>query len=155
MKTIKRRHKESRTDYKARLAMLKSGKPRIVVRKTNRFIIVQLVESKLAQDSTMAYVTSKDLLSFGWPKEKLGSLKSLPAAYLTGMLLAKKLKGKIKDAILDIGLHRNIKSSRIYAVLKGLLDSGIRIPHNPDALPEIKHDKFPFFNKIKQELEKW
>src|SRR3989338_66668 len=104
-KSIKRRRAEQKTDYKARLLFLKSGKPRLVVRKTNRYIIAQVVESSIAQDKVLFGVTSKDLLSKGWPKEKSGSLKSLPAAYLTGLMLGKMAKGKVKETILDIGMN--------------------------------------------------
>jgi large subunit ribosomal protein L18 len=133
MRTIRRRRRETKTDYKARLAMLKSGKPRLVVRKTNKYIIVQIVESNIAQDKVLTNASSKELLQKGWPKEKSGSLKSLQAAYLTGILIAKK--SKEKEAILDVGLNRNIQGSRIYAVLKGAIEGGIIIPHNKDALP--------------------
>jgi len=134
-RTIKRRRKEAKTDYKARLALLKSEKPRLVIRKTNRYIIAQIVESEISQDKVIIRVSSKDLLQKGWPKEKEGSLKSLQAAYLTGFLLTKKLDGKIKEAILDIGLQRNKHGSRIYALLKGAVDAGLNIPHNKEAFP--------------------
>jgi len=90
MKTLRRRRKEAKTDYKARLNLLKSNKPRLVIRKTNRYIIAQIVESNLAQDKVIADFSSQDLLEKGWPKEKAGSLKSLQAAYLTGFGLVKK-----------------------------------------------------------------
>jgi len=137
-KTVKRRRKEAKTDYKARLSLLKSNKPRLVVRKTNRYIISQIVESDIAQDKTIVKATSKDLLGIGWPKEKSGSLKSLQAAYLTGFLLAKKAKGKVKEAILDTGLQRTVHGSRIFAVVRGALEAGLSIPHNKDALPSEK-----------------
>jgi len=133
MRTIRRRRREAKTDYKARFAMLKSEKPRLVVRKTNRYIVVQIVKSDIAQDKALARASSKDLLQKGWPKEKSGSLKSLQAAYLTGILLAKK--SKVKEAILDAGLNRNISGSRIYAVLKGAIEGGLKIPHKKEALP--------------------
>jgi len=44
-RTIKRRRRENKTDYKARKKMLESGETRIVIRKTNRYFIVQVVES--------------------------------------------------------------------------------------------------------------
>ena len=135
MKTQRRRRKQAKTDYKSRLALLKSEKPRLVVRKTNRYIIAQIVESKAAQDKVIAKVSSKDLLDSGWPKEKSGSLKSIVAAYLTGFLLVKKLKDKPKEVILDSGLQRNIHGSRIYATLKGAIDAGLSIPHKKEALP--------------------
>ena len=62
MKTLKRRRHEARTDYRIRLALLKSEKPRLVVRKTNRYIIAQIVESDIAQDKIIVGLTSKSLL---------------------------------------------------------------------------------------------
>ncbi len=135
-KTPRKRRLKAKTDYKARLALLKSEKPRLVVRKTNRYIIAQIVESDIAQDKTIIKFSSKDLLTMGWPKEKAGSLKSLQASYLTGFFLGKSAKQKIsKELILDIGMHRSIPSSRIYAVLKGALDADLKISHNKEILP--------------------
>lgn len=134
-RTIRRRRREGKTDYKARLGVIKSSLPRIVIRKTNRYIIVQLVETDIAQDKIIVSVSSKDLLGKGWPKELEGSLKNLSAAYLTGILLANKAKKKEK-CILDIGLQRNIHRGRLYATLKGLIDGGMEIPHNQDCLPD-------------------
>lgn len=136
-RTIRRRRMEAKTDYKARLALLKSEKPRIVIRKTGRYIIAQVVISETAQDKVVAGVTSKDLIAKGWPENLSGSLKSLPASYLSGLLLGKKVKGKIKEAILDIGMQRNVKKSRIFAALKGFIDSGVSVPHDPVSLPDL------------------
>lgn len=135
VKTIRRRRKEGKTDYAARLIFLKSQKPRLVVRKTNRYLVAQIVQSDIAQDNVLFGVTSKDLLAKGWPKDKHGSLKSLSAAYLTGYMLGKMAKAKISGVIFDIGMHRNIAGSRIYAVLQGAIDAGLTIPHSKEALP--------------------
>lgn len=156
-KTIKRRRRDAKTDYKARFAMLKSEKPRLVVRKTNRYIIAQLVDSDLAQDKTIIKMTTQNLLSKGWPKEKAGSLKSLPAAYLLGFMIGKNSKDKIKSAILDTGLHRNVSGSRVYAVLKGAVDAGLQIAHNPEAFPSEERlnsnkELAPLINQIKEKL---
>ena len=158
MRTIKRRRRERKTDYDARLKLLKGSLPRIVIRKTNRYIIAQLVESEKAQDSIICGANSKELLKHGW--EKAGSLKSIPACYLTGLLLGKKIKDKKKKVILDIGLFRNIKKSRIYAVLKGLVDSGLDIKFEEDIFPDEKRIKGEHlknkidFEKIKHKLMK-
>ena len=156
-KTQRRRRKEAKTDYKARFNLLKSEKPRLVIRKTNRYILVQLVQSDIAQDKVIMKANSKELMEKGWPKEKEGSLKSLTAAYLTGFLIAKKAEGKIKEAIMDMGLYRNVKGSRIYAALKGAIDGGLSIPHKEGNLP--KDDAFSrnektkdLLNKIKEKL---
>ncbi len=133
-RTIRSRRKKGKTDYKARFGMLKSGKPRLVIRKSNRYVIAQIIKSDIAQDKIVASSTSKDLLSYGWPKESEGSLKSLGACYLLGMLIAKK-SGE-KDVILDFGLQRNIQKGRIYAVVKGAVEYGMNVACSEEAMPE-------------------
>jgi len=139
MKTVRRRRLEKKTDYKARFALLKTKEARLIARKTNRYIIVQIVESNQAQDKVLVGITSKILLTKDWPKEHEGSLKSLQAAYLTGFLIGKLAQKKnIKSVIFDMGMNRNIHKSRFYAILKGAIDSGLHIPHDPEALPADK-----------------
>ncbi len=68
-------------------------------------------------------------------------------------------EGKIK-AIFDIGLLRSIAKSREYAFLKGVVDSGVIIPHGKEVFPDEsrilgKHLKKSVpAEKIKQEIEK-
>ena len=138
MKTLRRRRKEAKTDYKARFNLLKSGKVRFVVRKTNTALIAQIVASETAQDKVILTVNSRDLLIKGWPVEKKGSLKSLPAAYLTGFLIGKKAKPLVKEIILDTGMNRNIHGSRIYSLVKGAIDAGLNISVNEKVLPKIE-----------------
>lgn len=156
MKTLRRRRQEGKTDYKSRLRLLKSEKLRLVVRKTNKYLIAQIVESNDAKDKTLVKVTSHDLLEKGWPNENAGSLKSLTASYLTGFMIGKKAKSFVKEAILDIGLHRN-SGSRIYALLKGAIDAGLNIPHDTEKLPSMERIKSSselgkMLDKIKEKL---
>lgn len=156
-RTIRRRRKEGKTDYKLRIGMLKSGMPRLVVRKTNKYLIAQIVQSDIAQDKIISGASSKDLLSLGWPEKLSGSLKSIEASYLLGLLLAKK--AKIKSAIIDMGLQRNIHKGRIYAVVKGAIDGGIKINCNEESVlneDQInKNEKLlEIFNKVKGEISK-
>ena len=72
MKVDKRRRRENKTDYLNRLKLLKGGSPRIVFRKTNKYIIAQYVTSKEAQDKIEFGISSKDLIKHGWPKEFSG-----------------------------------------------------------------------------------
>jgi len=136
-RTIRRRRKEAKTDYKSRLGLLKSNKNRVIVRKTNRYIIGQIVKSDVANDKVIVGVNSKELLEFGWPQELKGSLKGLASCYLTGYLLGKKVE-KDEEFILDIGLQRSIKKSRVYAFLKGFIDYGMKIPYDEKALPSLE-----------------
>lgn len=128
-----------------------------MVRKSNRFIIAQIVKSAQAQDFVIVGFSSKDLLGKGWPKEFSGSLKSLPACYLLGALLAKKaIEKKINEAVLDIGMYRSIGKSRIYAVVKGAMDSGLNVPCSSDSLPNLeqisKNTKVGKFLSLKENL---
>lgn len=154
MKLPRRRRMEGKTDYKARLALLKSEKPRLVVRKTNRYIIAQIVSSDIAQDKVILTVNSKSLISKGWPETKKNSLKNRYASYLTGWLIGSEAKNKgISEVILDTGMYRNIHKSRIYSVLRGALDAGLNIPHSEESLPSLEksEDKemISILNKIK------
>ncbi|MGB9708164.1 MAG: 50S ribosomal protein L18 [Candidatus Pacearchaeota archaeon] len=132
-----RRRRERKTDYHSRISLLKSRLPRIIIRKTNKYIIMQLVESKEAQDSTIGYANSSELKKLGWSY----SFKNLPAAYLTGFLIAKKSEEKAKEAVLDIGLQRSTKGSRIYAAIKGAIDGGLKIKCSEEMLPSDERIK--------------
>ena len=130
---MKRRRMECKTDYKARKILLLSGIPRIVVRQTNKYFILQVVESDEAQDRVVATMTSKELLKNGWDVKKAGSLKSIPAGYLAGLLFAKKLgNGKF---IMDLGMARTLKGGRIFAVITGLVEGGLDIPADAKVFP--------------------
>ncbi|MCL6500723.1 MAG: 50S ribosomal protein L18 [Candidatus Pacearchaeota archaeon] len=127
-----RRRLEGKTDYKRRCLLLRAGLPRIVIRKTNKYIITQIVKSREAQDFTACYAHSKELGKMGWKF----SFKNLPAAYLTGVLIAKKAREKgIKKAIIDIGLHRSTKGSKIYAAIRGAIDGGLEVGCDERVLP--------------------
>ncbi|MBI2044022.1 50S ribosomal protein L18 [Candidatus Pacearchaeota archaeon] len=163
MRTQKRRRKEFKTDYGKRLELLKSRRPRLVLRKTNRYIIGQYVTSKETQDKIEIGVNSKDLLAHGWPSEFQNSLKSIPASYLTGFLIGKKIiKSEMESPIADFGMMRAIQKSKIYSFVKGVIDAGVNIPHDPKVFPEearimgknLKKDFTSFFNKIKSNIEK-
>ena len=136
-KINKKRRRQAKTDYKKRLALLKSKSKRLVVRKTNRYIILQIIESKYAKDKVLYSVNTKELLRLGWPEEKKGSLKSISAAYLGGLLLGKKAKGLNEGVILDIGLIPSTKGSRVYSAVRGASDSGIKIKYNEKVIPSI------------------
>lgn len=145
-----RRRREGKTDYLKRLALLKSRKPRAVVRKTNRYIIVQFVEFREEGDRVIAYAFSKELEKYGW----MYGGKNLPAAYLTGYLAALRAKrAGVTEAILDIGRFTSTKGSRLYAALKGILDAGIRIPHSDEILPSEERIRGEHISSFASRLE--
>mgnify|MGYP001602773929 FL=1 len=112
--------------------------------------------SEIAQDKVVIGASTRDLLSNGWPKNLSGSLKSLPAAYLMGYMLAKKSK-EIKEGILDIGLLRHVAKSRAYAFVRGLKDGGFEILCSEDVLPDDKmlskkSETAKLINQLKEKL---
>jgi large subunit ribosomal protein L18 len=135
MRIQKRRRRENKTNYLKRRKMLQSKKPRIVFRKTNKYIIGQYILSENAQDKIELSANSRELIKYGWPKENLGSLKSIPAAYLTGFLLGTKAKGK-QAGIFDCGMYSKVYKNKIFAFLKGLIDSGIEMQSKKEIFPE-------------------
>ncbi len=163
MKVSKRRRIESKTDYAKRVKLLKGESPRLVFRKTNRYVIAQYITSNEAQDKIEIGMTSQALLVYGWPKEFEGSLKSLPASYLIGFLIGKEIqKKKLEVPIMDFGMTRVIKKNKAFAFLKGVADSGVEVNCSEENFPEqervegknMKKDFTKTFKEIKLKIEK-
>lgn len=131
-----RRRREGKTDYKKRKALVLSGKPRLVTRSTLNNVIAQMIVAKPHGDEVLVSAHSRELTKkYGW-KAPRGNLST---AYLTGLLCGLKAEAQgIKEAILDIGLHSPSKGARVFAVLKGMLDAGINVPHSKEKLPDEK-----------------
>ena len=137
MKTVKQRRKANKTDYLKRLKLLKSRKPRIVFRRTNKYVTAQYVLSKEAKDKVVFGVSSKDLLKFGWSQNAKGSLKNLTACYFTGYLIGKQIKNKKAETpIVDLGMLQTLHKTNVFGFLKGIKDSGIEIQVKEEALPD-------------------
>ncbi len=126
---IRRRRRSSVTNYKKRIALLKSRTLRVVVRRSNRAITMQVIEYSGKGDRIIASANSRELKGMGWEPRC-----NIPTAYLTGMLLAKKTIDRKKEFVLDIGLYRPVKGSVIFAAAKGFKDSGANL------LGEIEFD---------------
>ncbi len=128
-----RRRREGKTDYHQRLKLIVSRKPRLVVRLTLNQVIAEIMITKPEGDRVLVSATSKELTKeFGYN----GSRDNTSAAYLTGMLIGYKAqKEGIEEAILDIGLRENRKGSRVYAALKGAVDSGLEVPCSEEVFP--------------------
>ncbi len=110
------------TNYKRRLALVKGNMDRVVVRKTNKRIIGQVVSYEEKGDKIKACADSNDLVkAYGWP-----SRTNRPTAYLTGLLLAKKSKDK-KEVVLDIGIVAPVRNSIPFIFAKGCMDGGLKL----------------------------
>jgi large subunit ribosomal protein L18 len=131
-----RRRREGKTDYRTRRSYILSGKTRVVIRGSLKNVTAQIVMAKPQGDEVLVSAHSRELTrSYGWK----ASRGNLSAAYLTGLLCGLKAKAKgLEEAIPDIGLHSPTKSARIFAVLKGVSDAGIDVPHDEEKLPNEK-----------------
>ncbi|KAL0243251.1 hypothetical protein GEMRC1_005812 [Eukaryota sp. GEM-RC1] len=89
-----RRRREGKTDYAARIRMVRqdakkygAAKFRFVVRFTNTDVICQIVRAKLVGDETICSAYSHELKHYGLNVQS----KNYAAAYCTGLLLARRL----------------------------------------------------------------
>jgi len=163
-----RRRREGKTDYYARKRLVTQAKNkynapkyRLVVRFTNREIIVQIVYARLQGDFVLAAARSKELPRYGINH----GLTNWASAYATGLLCARRALNKLglddkyegvtepdgtlkltetideEDAprpfkcYLDVGLKRTSTGSRVFAAMKGASDGGIFIPHSDKRFP--------------------
>lgn len=129
-------------------------KYRIVVRFTNKDITAQIVYSRIEGDHTVCSAYAHELPRYGIKH----GLTNYAAAYATGLLLARRHLKDIKldsvykgfeadgnvhfdvekeegnpnpfTAVLDVGLARTTTGAKIFAVMKGVADGGINVPHS-------------------------
>jgi large subunit ribosomal protein L18 len=126
------RRSQGKTNYRKRLALVKSGLHRLVVRRSNRYVVAQVIEFSPQGDKTVVHVNSSSLEKFGWTASK----KNMGAAYLTGLLAGKKaVQKKVERAILDIGFVTPKHKGWWASVLKGALDAGLKINADEAVLP--------------------
>ncbi|KAK6031124.1 ribosomal L18p/L5e family protein, partial [Ostertagia ostertagi] len=155
-----KRRRQGKTDYYARKRLTvqdknkyNTPKYRLIVRFTNKDVIAQIAYSKIEGDVIVASAYSHELPSFGI---KVG-LTNYAAAYATGLLLARRhlknlqldqtFKGQEEvngefytveneggrnpfKAVLDVGLARTTTGCKVFAVMKGVADGGIEVPHS-------------------------
>lgn len=127
-----RRARKGKTDYRARKQLLVSRKPRLVIRKSSNHTRVQLIIPGISGDTTLASAGTFELGKFGYTD----ATGNIPAAYLAGLLLGYRAKKTGQtEAILDIGLYHATKGGRLFAALKGAVDAGLKIPHDPEIFP--------------------
>ncbi len=119
-----RRRREAKTNYHKRLALVKGGIPRVVVRKSNRKVLGQIISYNEKGDVVSCSANSDELEAFGWH-----SRGNRATAYLTGMLLASKVdvKERGNEHVLDTGLGSPVKDSVPFVFAKGCVDNGLKI----------------------------
>ncbi|KAK7744491.1 60S ribosomal protein L5 [Cytospora paraplurivora] len=174
-----KRRQQGKTDYYARKRLIsqaknKYGAPkhRLVVRFTNRDIILQIVTSEITGDKVFVSAYSHELKAYGIEH----GLTNWAAAYATGLLIARRALKKLGideqfpgveeadgeyklteaaetddgerrpfKAFLDVGLVRTSTGARVFGALKGASDGGIFIPHS--------ENRFPGFDIESEELD--
>jgi large subunit ribosomal protein L5e len=144
-----------------------SKKYRLVVRRTNSRIIVQVIFATIQGDRVLAQADSNELKRFGLE----AGLTNYAASYATGLLVARRLltqlglndlykgveaaDGEFFDvyekgineekrpfkAFLDVGLVRTTTGNRVFGALKGAVDGGIHVPHNTKRFPGYHLEK--------------
>jgi large subunit ribosomal protein L18 len=113
-------------------------------------VSAQIIVAKPKGDEVVVSAQSKEVArKYGWKAPR----GSVPAAYLTGFLCGLKAKAHgIEGAILDIGLHPPSRGARIFAVLKGVLDADVNVPHSEEKLPDEKRITGEHIAKYAQSL---
>lgn len=162
-----KRRRVGKTDYYARKRLITQAKNkynapkyRLVVRFTNRDIVMQIVTSEITGDKVFAAAYSHELRAYGIEH----GLTNWAAAYCTGLLIARRVLKKLGmdedfegqeadgeyklteasegdeprrpfKAFLDVGLARTSTGARIFGAMKGASDGGILIPHSENRFP--------------------
>ena len=169
-----RRRREGKTDFYARRRLVaqdknkyETRKYRLVVRRTNRKIITQVIYSTIQGDRVMTQANSAELPRYG---VEVG-LTNYAASYCTGLLCARRLLTQLKladsykgstevsgevfdvydrgevaekrpfKAALDLGIARATTGNRAFGALKGATDGGLYVPHKNKRSPGFSTEK--------------
>ncbi|CAJ2502440.1 Uu.00g098340.m01.CDS01 [Anthostomella pinea] len=164
-----KRRRSGKTDYYARKRLITQAKNkynapkyRLVVRFTNRDIIMQIVTSEISGDKVFCAAYAHELRAYGIEH----GLTNWAAAYSTGLLIARRALKKLGldetftgveepdgeytlteaaeedgeerrpfKCFLDVGLARTSTGARVFGAMKGASDGGILIPHSENRFP--------------------
>ena len=149
-----RRRREGVTKFSKRLSLIKGRKTRMVVRKSNRNLVIQFVDFDAKGDKTQFIFNSVQLKKlFKWP-----SARNSWTAYLAGLYAGKEAAKKgVKEVIPDIGRHTPTKGSVVFAAIKGAADAGIKCAFSDDVVPTDKISNPPekvksLFEEVKKKI---
>jgi large subunit ribosomal protein L18 len=125
-----KRIRQRKTNYRKRSGILIGRRPFIITKISGQNISAQALKPTLTGDIVIASAHSRELIRHGWK----GSMNSMPACYLTGLLLGKKsIQKGATNAVLYTG--NNPFTTKVAVCLKGIVDSGINIPVSKESLP--------------------
>lgn len=148
---IPRRRRMGVTNYTARRKSIISPHVLLVINRSNKNVTAQFITPKVQGDLVLSSSHSRNLRSVGWK----GSLKSTPACYLLGLYAGKRAQEKgVKEAYVYSGVLPFVKGSRVAALVKGVVDSGVEVPISDDALPSEERMKGASIAKYAADLLK-
>jgi large subunit ribosomal protein L18 len=125
-----KRIRTHKTNYRKREALLISKLDFVTIKISNQNVIAQVLKPEIQGDIVRVSTHSRELRRFGWK----GSLNSLPACFLVGLVLGRKaLEKGVDKAVLYIG--NKPFTSRIAACMKGIVQAGINIPISSESYP--------------------
>lgn len=153
VRTLKR-IRSDKTNYRKRAAVIIGRHSFITVKVTDQNVAAQMLKPTPTGDLVIASVHSRELAKQGWK----GSMNSLPACYLTGLLLGKKAQEKgTNKAILYSG--KDHFTTRVAACVKGIADSGVNIPMSEESFPDSDRISgqhiADYANSLKQNQEEY
>jgi large subunit ribosomal protein L18 len=129
VQTLKR-IRSDKTNYRKRAALLIGRHSFVTVKVSDQNVAAQVLKPTPTGDIVIASAHSRELAKQDWK----GAFNNLPACYLTGLLMGKKMLEKgVKNAVLYIG--KDHFTSRVAACLKGIVDSGVTMPVSEESLP--------------------
>ncbi|AIF84838.1 ribosomal protein L18 [Candidatus Nitrososphaera evergladensis SR1] len=133
VRTLKRIRLD-KTNYRKRAAVIVGRHSFATVKVTDQNVAAQILKPTPTGDLVIASAHSHELVTkHGWK----GSTNSLPACYLTGLLLGKKaLEKGTNKAVLYIG--KDHFTTRVATCAKGIADSGVNIPISEESLPDAE-----------------
>lgn len=148
------------TDYALRLRLLKSNLPRAVIRKSNKNMLVQFTEYVDKGDIIITSAKANELIKLGYTL----NTGNLVAAYLTGYLAGKRAikKGLKSECIVDLGLQKALYGNRLFAAVKGIKDSGVKVKVGDAVFPSEERlngshlnvkDASKVLDKVKKSIE--
>jgi len=167
MQVKPKRRRQGKTDYYARRRLVcqdknkyDSKKYRLVVRRTNSQILVQVIYATMTGDRVLCSAESTELRNHGLT----AGLTNYSSAYATGLLIARRLLKQVGlgdnykgseningeyfsqaenqegekrpfKALLDVGIQRTTTGARVFGALKGAADGGLDVPHSTKRFP--------------------
>lgn len=128
-----RRRREGKTNYAKRLALIKSGYTRMVVRRSNKGLVVQFIDFDSKGDKTLLTVDASKMKKLNWPAKR-----NKWTAYLMGFYAGKLASKKgVKKFVFDMGMYIPSKGSILFAAQKGAKDAGLETHFDESILPDL------------------